>query len=356
MERLRRMCYGNQTASFFQEHKSLIRAYNVHMNDIILRLIPVLSAFYLANSYLLEEVGNPYIQYTCWGAIFIFTFLSFIRNYFPRPFLRHALLDSILCGEILFLFLTLVGPVSDPTNMSVYHPVLFFMLFILYIMPLHRILVYVIIHFLFYVIIDIYCKGFAIGITDIVNVSICATAGFFLGSNVLRSRLAEISSYDNLKIQSEEKIASATALANKDSLTHVNNRRAYHDLEEELNAVIRMEEELAFAIVICDVNGLKYVNDTYGHEKGDHLIRQCASDICSVYVHSPVYRYGGDEFVVLLRGQDYENRELLFKKICGYTAFASGMAIYIKDGDKSVSEVFQRADLRMYAHKSEHRR
>ena len=355
MDRLRKWCYGNQRATFFQEHKTLINAYNVHINDIMLRLIPVLSALYLVNSYLLMGEGNPYIRQTCWFFIVCFSLLSHIRKKNPWPFLRHSLLDSLICGEISFLFLLMVGPISDPGNVSVYHPVFFFMLFLLYVIPLHHLALYCLLHFILYSVLDIYCKGYTIAVADITNVMICAIGGFMLGGNVLKSRLSEIASYDLLKRQSEEKLAKANALASKDSMTHVGNRRAYQELEEELNELIEQGRAPAFAVVVCDVNGLKAMNDTGGHKKGDRLIQKCCADICSVYVHSPVFRYGGDEFVVILRDGDYENREVHFRQLRSYTEFSSGMAIFTASGDKTVADVFQRADLRMYAHKNDRR-
>ena len=63
--------------------------------------------------------------------------------------------------------------------------------------------------------------------------------------------------------------------------------------------------------MVCDVNQLKRINDAYGHEKGDDfLVRNCQR-LCQIYMHSPVYRIGGDEFLVYLTGQDYRGRDML---------------------------------------------
>ncbi|MCR5268180.1 MAG: diguanylate cyclase, partial [Lachnospiraceae bacterium] len=101
-------------------------------------------------------------------------------------------------------------------------------------------------------------------------------------------------------------------LARRDELTGIKNKTAYHELEETVQAGIDSgEEPLSFAIVVCDANNLKTINDSEGHAAGDVYIRESAKLLCDVFDHSPVFRIGGDEFVAFLKGADYENREEL---------------------------------------------
>ena len=155
-------------------------------------------------------------------------------------------------------------------------------------------------------------------------------------------------------------------LMRKDPLTGVNNRIAYDDKEKHLQAQINTEPDLRFAIAMFDVNSLKLINDSLGHEAGDeYLIRSCHL-ICSVFKHSPVYRMGGDEFVAVLSGEDYENRESLMNKINelmspysdalplppDYVSIACGISSYDINTDKSVADVSKRADEQMYKDKA----
>ena len=120
-------------------------------------------------------------------------------------------------------------------------------------------------------------------------------------------------------------------------------------------------EELSFAVVVCDVNGLKYVNDTYGHKAGDAYIKEAGMLICEAYSHSPVYRIGGDEFAVLLTGRDFENREALLASLNerveanigqeGKVVVSAGMSLYRPGSDTRMHDVFERADERMYQRK-----
>ena len=130
------------------------------------------------------------------------------------------------------------------------------------------------------------------------------------------------------------------------------------------------KEPEPFAIIIMDVNNLKLVNDTYGHEKGDIYLIRCCSLICKVFRHSPVFRIGGDEFAVVLRGLDYRNRVALieqarqkYRKNAGdesldpweRTSAALGMAEYDSAHPTTIEEVANLADQIMYKEK-EYRR
>ena len=157
-----------------------------------------------------------------------------------------------------------------------------------------------------------------------------------------------------------EALGSAMQLAHFDALTGVKNKHAYLQKETELDTLIREGGQPQFAVVVCDVNGLKEVNDTRGHLAGDDYIRTASEILCAVFQHSPVYRIGGDEFVVLLEHADYENRECLMQQLSDiiqengekhHVTVACGISDYIPDDDLHVYDVFDRADRAMYAHK-----
>ena len=95
-----------------------------------------------------------------------------------------------------------------------------------------------------------------------------------------------------------------------DTLTGVGSKAAYVKKVEELNEEIQQQRDsLEFAIVMVDMNNLKQINDEYGHKAGDQYLQGCCHMICEAFKHSPVYRIGGDEFVVVLIGQDYADRK-----------------------------------------------
>lgn len=155
------------------------------------------------------------------------------------------------------------------------------------------------------------------------------------------------------------------ALAYKDSLTGVKNRTAYNEIVTEIDVSIELNDCEPFAILVADINGLKKTNDRYGHEIGNRLIVRSAKVICDVFKHSPVYRIGGDEFAVVMRGEDYDRHEALIIELdekCSAATVAAGeetiqvsiaraAAVYESEKDSSFDDVFNRADKKMYEHK-----
>ena len=155
----------------------------------------------------------------------------------------------------------------------------------------------------------------------------------------------------------------ANEKARKDSLTGVRNKYAYFEEENMLQRHIENGDAVPFAIAVFDLNELKNTNDTEGHASGDKLICSACRLICETFKHSPVFRIGGDEFAAIMSGQDYENREVLIRRIREASAahrkqkegpvVASGIALYDPRTDHAVADVFKRADGQMYENKKE---
>lgn len=155
-------------------------------------------------------------------------------------------------------------------------------------------------------------------------------------------------------------IGKINAAARTDSLTGLKNKACYTEYVEQLCA----ENQSEYAVVVCDLNYLKRANDNYGHEAGDKLLCEAGQFICKVFSHSPVFRIGGDEFVALLTGRDYDSREELMEKLLsncpsrigeydGVTlSIACGIASAPDDGEV-YEDLFNLADKRMYERKKE---
>ena len=107
----------------------------------------------------------------------------------------------------------------------------------------------------------------------------------------------------------DEKINELGSIALRDSMTNVGNKTAF------TNSISNLKDSDEYSIVLMDANNLKQINDTYGHEAGDTYIKGCCKILCDTYSHSPVFRIGGDEFAVILKGRDYINRDSLMKAI-----------------------------------------
>ena len=203
----------------------------------------------------------------------------------------------------------------------------------------------------FYPLMPMYALGCMLGT--------CVLHGFVIEQEKREFRAELKSAQEKEEIQKAE-IGMARKLAYTDSLTGVKSKLAYMEDESRIDEQLGRGEVLDLAIVVFDMNGLKQVNDTKGHEEGNIQIKKASTLICDYYKHSPVYRVGGDEFVAILTGRDYENRESIaesFEKRMfdnmrdGEVIVASGMSELIPHQDYNLHLVFERADRRMYKNK-----
>ncbi len=147
-------------------------------------------------------------------------------------------------------------------------------------------------------------------------------------------------------------------LAYVDGLTGIANRMAFNDAFDRLQ-----ESPVSAAIISLDVNRLKGTNDTFGHLEGDKLIRIAASSIKEAFEDiGTAYRYGGDEFMVLIPNYSRISVEKACNKLeaieCRVNAdgvlpdgisVAYGVARYDAAKDHTLEDTMRRADSAMYA-------
>lgn len=159
-----------------------------------------------------------------------------------------------------------------------------------------------------------------------------------------------------------QELKNAWKLAYTDALTGVKTKLAYVEKGEQIDRQIADGTIRNLAIAVFDVNDLKQVNDSLGHDIGDAFIKKACRLICGVFKKSPVYRVGGDEFVAVLEQEDYEDRHRLLQAFNqqieanrqnGSVVIAVGMVEYKPGEDKSYKRIFERADMQMYQRKRE---
>ena len=183
---------------------------------------------------------------------------------------------------------------------------------------------------------------------SLIVVALILAAGIFLADHSLIRRMSKLENR-----------------AYQDTLTGLQNRTAYYEYNDVLN---RREDEgkADFSILMIDINYLKRVNDTYGHEQGNLYLQGAAELIKKHFGEAYTYRIGGDEFVVILEGnaqKGAEERIRAFKeeiarlqadeslKPWEKISAAAGLAKYEKGRDASTEEVLRRADEAMYREK-----
>ncbi len=162
--------------------------------------------------------------------------------------------------------------------------------------------------------------------------------------------------------RTQNELKEVNEVVSKDALTHVRSKSAYQSYIEEIDKSIAKGHH-KYAVIMADINNLKYVNDTFGHRYGDEYIKSCAHLICVGFKHSPVFRIGGDEFVIILTDESYDNKEELLKQIQKtfdeqyndtsrkvYERYSAsfGMAAFDPQKDHMYTDMFVRADHNMY--------
>lgn len=147
-----------------------------------------------------------------------------------------------------------------------------------------------------------------------------------------------------------------------DNLTGLPNRTL---LYERLDRIKKVSDRYVntFAIMFIDLDGFKSVNDTYGHEAGDDLLKQVSQRLLnSVRASDTVSRYGGNEFIILLSvihtKEECEkiaenilkklSEKLALKKAAVNIGGSIGITIVDKDMQSSSEEMIKKADNAMY--------
>ncbi len=167
-------------------------------------------------------------------------------------------------------------------------------------------------------------------------------------------------------------------LATRDQLTGLYNRTYLIGALDELKTFSDSHEEHYFGLLFIDLNNFKYYNDTFGHDKGDELIKLSANLIKDHFrAYDIISRYGGDEFIVVLVdiNQEHFNQVIeAFKLKVTETinfkeklspivdmsnvpddeilGFAVGHSYYSIDEAQTIDRMIQIADQRMYEHKA----
>ncbi|MCR4909007.1 MAG: GGDEF domain-containing protein [Lachnospiraceae bacterium] len=146
-------------------------------------------------------------------------------------------------------------------------------------------------------------------------------------------------------------------LSRKDMLTGVLNRNA---MNKKIDDITCKAEEISkgIGVIYADVNGLKRVNDTLGHDEGDKILKKVASRLKSVFSADDIYRAGGDEFLIIITDRDKNDFYSLFEQLKSFSevkgepAFALGA--YYGDKDNDINSIMHIADADMYKNKAEY--
>lgn len=155
----------------------------------------------------------------------------------------------------------------------------------------------------------------------------------------------------------EEVHAALEGAADVDELTKVYNRRSFDKIQGTIESEIQAGSLESIGIMILDIDNFKLTNDTQGHLAGDEVLKEFAAIIASVVGGRAVFRFGGDEFAVIVRNCSYDRIAAMAEEIrrrceesChGYTV-SIGTAVY-PDNAGSLGALLERADKALYVSK-----
>ena len=184
-----------------------------------------------------------------------------------------------------------------------------------------------------------------------------------VNSNTYEIKLLS-TAFENMALHLKEHEKLQHLLAYRDSLTGLRNTNSYwawiNDFDKEIET-----GEIDFGVLVFDINYLKETNDRYGHDVGNKLIVSAARIISDIFKRSPVFRIGGDEFLVILKNRDLDEKDALLKifdeeclnksvdtdKESIPVSIAKGFARYDSGKDTNFIDVFNKADDAMYENK-----
>ncbi|MBO4667840.1 MAG: diguanylate cyclase [Bacilli bacterium] len=148
-----------------------------------------------------------------------------------------------------------------------------------------------------------------------------------------------------------------------DTMTGASSKIAYYEYLKELQKKID-SNKANFMVIVFDLNGLKKINDNFGHECGDDFITNSASVIVKLFGKENTFRIGGDEFIVILEDKDYtveEINEMVLREVDEFNmhmpkedvpvSFSFGASSYRAGVNDTFKKVFKRADEIMYQYK-----
>ncbi|MBI1745532.1 MAG: diguanylate cyclase [Acidobacteria bacterium] len=166
-------------------------------------------------------------------------------------------------------------------------------------------------------------------------------------------------------VLAKSRIAKLQAHATNDFLTGIYNRYFFDDfINKEIARAGR--QKISFSLILLDINNFKYVNDTYGHQKGDKVLEVFATTIRDILREQDIAcRYGGDEFVCILPNTGYfhalATTERIRRRIGDLSApleleiklsIAYGLATFPWDG-QTPDDLIRSCDRRLYEHKTD---
>jgi len=363
--------YGGVRKEEYEKIRPMIDESNRKTVIALSGIATLLISFMLMSSTKVDGVSMNKIVYTA-GAI-ISPMILFIALFYAKERRKTVCLLVSVAYSVYYIYGILIGAILDPADKTVTLMVLLVLLPTIFIdRPVHITLITSAYVFVFIG----FCFRNKTGGTlendllDVIVFSILGiTAGTFINCRTVRGFLNLVKNEELLKEkeelleelkkalkerdealkEKEEFLEELEKVGKEDKLTGMKNRNAY---ELELYEIPRIMQN-TLGCVYIDVNGLKRLNDDYGHSRGDEMLVYVAQKIKEYFGDELAYRIGGDEFIVFIPdpgdnviGSKVEEMSVDFEKKNYY--ISAGWSYYDKiGGHLSLKWLIEAAENRM---------
>ena len=368
--------------------KRAYRSYRFFLvSSLLLYLFDVLWGIFCSLNLIIPSYIVTY-SFFYMMAITVFAWSNYVIDHLGN---RKSILSKVFiviswvfaCSSLVALIANIFHPVffafnEDGTYQPLFGRALFF---IIQIGMFALTLIYDVLHAIFdtnkanysrYVAIPLFCivMGATIGAQIVYPQSPIYSAGLLVGLTMVRLFIVSEERKDSYRAleeslerenQKQIELTTTKELVYVDTLTGVKSKYAYVELEENIDKLIANGEVDRFAVIVVDLNDLKYINDKLGHDEGDRYLVESANLLRAYFEGADIYRFGGDEFIIYIGDELYDNRHTLLetfnKRIeenyeTGQPILAAGISDFIKERDNTYRSVFERADERMYVRKA----
>lgn len=167
-----------------------------------------------------------------------------------------------------------------------------------------------------------------------------------------------------ISVRSEKQNKKLSKLVSEDSLTHVSNRRSFDEKIEEILA-LNKRTAMPVCLLLLDLDYFKKVNDTHGHKQGDKVLFDFAQTVKALIRNTDyIYRFGGEEFVVVATNSTLENTGNFadnIRETIQSTPSLSKFNVTVSIGVSEIKQTddadswFRRADMALYESKAKGR-
>jgi diguanylate cyclase (GGDEF)-like protein len=189
------------------------------------------------------------------------------------------------------------------------------------------------------------------------DVETAENMSFVAIKDMLNNTLFQIDSFNQIQAYSKQ----MENLSLTDSLTGLKNRRGFEaNTEDKFNELVKKGKRPG--VLYCDVDRLKYINDTFGHAEGDFIIKQTAKVLNRFFFHDEVIaRIGGDEFIVFIDDVDNLTMQQILDDIEEFTSeinkkinkpyeykLSFGISSYSSQSKDTLGKIIKEADQKLY--------